>query len=161
MTTEHLPPAGLPTNLVALARNRDLPPARRAAAMLHTFDVARRVVEGATSLSAAELRLLWLLSDGRARTQRDITDELNLDQSTVNRQVNAAIRSGHLQRVPGDSGPATLTATDAGLERYEAEVEAILSVMAASLSALGDEQQVFLEALATFVEAYREASTQR
>lgn len=156
MTTDDLPgQGGLPTDLVALARDTDLPGPRRAAAIVHSFDVARRVVESATSLSAAELRLLWLLSDGRARTQRAITEELNLDQSTVNRQVNAAIRAGHLKRVADERGPALLTATKAGLDRYEADVEAVLDVMESALQSLGKGQQRFLESLAMFVEAYR------
>jgi DNA-binding MarR family transcriptional regulator len=156
MTTDDLPgQGGLPSDLVALARDTELPGSRRVAAMFHSFDVARRVVEGATSLSAAELRLLWLLSDGRARTQREITSELNLDQSTVNRQVNAAIRAGHLKRVDDERGPALLTATKAGLRRYETEVEAVLDVMETALNSLGKGQQKFLESLAKFVEAYR------
>jgi DNA-binding MarR family transcriptional regulator len=156
MTTDDLPgQGGLPADLVALAHDTELSGARRVAAMFHSFDGVRRVVEGATSLSAAELRLLWLLSDGRARTQREITTELNLDQSTVNRQVNAAIRAGHLERVDDEPGPATLTATKAGLERYEAEVEVVLNVMQTALDSLGTGQQKFLESLAKFIEAYR------
>jgi len=149
--------SGWPTDLVAMAGRHDLTPVQRVAAILHSFDVDRRVVESATSLSAAELRLLWLLSDGRARTQREISTELNLEQSTVNRQVNAALRAGHIERLGTGSGPAQLSATEGGLRRYEEDVEAVMGIMGTALSALGDEQEHFLASLAIFVEAYREA----
>jgi DNA-binding MarR family transcriptional regulator len=158
MTTDDAAAVGdVAGDLFALARDEHLPPERRAAAMFHAFDVDRRVVEAATSLTAADLRLLWLLSDGRARTQRDIATELNLEQSTVNRQVNAALRAGHLERVGAESGPAMLSATTEGRRRYEADVEALLDVMGTALGALGPDRQKFLESLATFVVAYREA----
>ena len=151
-------PAGdWPTDLVAMAQRADLQPVQRVAAILHSFDVDRRVVESATTLSAADLRLLWLLSDGRERTQRQISSELNLEQSTVNRQVNSALRAGHLERRSAESGAATLTATADGLHRYETDVAALMDIMGAAMAALGEEQEPFLVSLATFVEAYREA----
>ena len=134
-----------------------MPAERRVAAIFHSFDVDRRVMEAQTKLSAADLRLLWLLSDGRARTQREISDELNLEQSTVNRQVNAALRAGHLERQATESGAATLVATDAGRRRFEADVEALMQLQATALEALGDDAEQFLISLATFVEAYRDA----
>jgi Predicted transcriptional regulator len=149
---------GLPADLTSFARNADVLPQRRAAAIFHAFDVDRRVVEAATSLTSAELRLLWLLSDGRARTQRDISTELSLEQSTVNRQVNAALRAGHLERQAAGSGAAMLVATAGGRQRYEADVEALMQLMGTALEALGDGSEQFLVSLATFVEAYRDAA---
>ena len=55
------------------------------------------IVPGAM-LEASAFAILWTLSDGAPRTLRDLADELDLDQSTVNRQVNAAIKHGHLER---------------------------------------------------------------
>ncbi|MGC5248601.1 MarR family transcriptional regulator [Gordonia sp. DT219] len=49
-------------------------------------------------LEASAFAILLVLSDDRARTLRELTDELDLEQSTVNRQVNAAIKHGHLER---------------------------------------------------------------
>lgn len=146
-------------DLIAIARNGALPPERRVAAILHSFDVDRRVVEAKTRLTAADLRLLWLLSDGRELTQREISTELSLEQSTVNRQVNAALRAGHLDRRAAESGPAVLAATADGLQRYETDVEALMSLMGTALQALGDDVEQFLVSLATFVETYREAMT--
>ncbi|GGB25505.1 hypothetical protein GCM10011492_14480 [Flexivirga endophytica] len=148
---------GVTTELRSLARDHTLAPERRAAAILHSFDVDRRVMEAQTSLAAADLRLLWLLSDGRPRTQRDISTELSLEQSTVNRQVNAALRAGHLRRDAAESGAAVLSATSQGRRRYESDVEALMGLMGTALQALGDEAEQFLVSLATFVEAYRAA----
>lgn len=159
MTTDDVPHSRTQeAELTVLARNARLTPAQRAAAILHSFDVDRRVVEARTSLTTADLRLLWLLSDGRARTQRDISTELNLEQSTVNRQVNAALRAGHLERQAADSGPALLVATGEGRRRYDADVEALIRLLGTALQSLGDEREHFLVSLATFVEAYRAAA---
>ena len=58
----------------------------------------RTHVEEGTSLDASAFAILWLLSDGRARTMRELRDELGLEQSTVNRQVNATIKRGMVER---------------------------------------------------------------
>ena len=159
MTTYDVPSrGGQRADLRALAQDGRLTAEQRAAAILHSFDVDRRVVEARTSLTTAELRLLWLLSDGRARTQRDISTELNLEQSTVNRQVNAALRAGHVERLSAESGPAVLVATGEGRRRYDADVEALMKLLGAALHVLGADQERFLILLATFVEAYREAA---
>lgn len=55
------------------------------------------IVPGA-QLEASAFAILWILSDGAPRTLRELSELLDLDQSTVNRQVNAAIRHGHLER---------------------------------------------------------------
>ncbi|WP_373692006.1 MarR family winged helix-turn-helix transcriptional regulator [Gordonia mangrovi] len=55
------------------------------------------IVPGAV-LEASAFTILWTLSDGAPRTLRDLADELDLEQSTVNRQVNAAIKHGYLER---------------------------------------------------------------
>ncbi|RPA57349.1 MarR family transcriptional regulator [Gordonia oryzae] len=49
-------------------------------------------------LERSAFAILLVLSDGRARTLRELADELDLEQSTVNRQVNAAITLGYLER---------------------------------------------------------------
>ncbi|WP_245672914.1 MarR family transcriptional regulator, partial [Aldersonia kunmingensis] len=53
-------------------------------------------------LEASAFAILWTLSDGNPRTLREIGEELDLEQSTVNRQVNAAIRNGYLERFEVD-----------------------------------------------------------
>ncbi|WP_235831547.1 MarR family winged helix-turn-helix transcriptional regulator [Gordonia zhaorongruii] len=55
------------------------------------------VFDGAI-LDTSAFHILWLLADGEARTLRDLADGLCLEQSTVNRQVNAAIKRGYVER---------------------------------------------------------------
>ncbi len=73
-------------------------------------------------LEASAFAILWILADGRPRTLRELTDELGLDQSTVNRQVNAAIKHGYLERFEVDGRISKLIRpTDAGREAFEAD----------------------------------------
>lgn len=58
----------------------------------------RSHVDPDSILEVSAFNLLWILSDGRPRTLRELTDAMQLEQSTVNRQVNAAIKHGYLER---------------------------------------------------------------
>ncbi|EON32672.1 MULTISPECIES: MarR family winged helix-turn-helix transcriptional regulator [Gordonia] len=58
----------------------------------------RSLVHPAAGLERSAFAILWVLSDGRPRTLRELTAELGLEQSTVNRQVNAAIKHGYVER---------------------------------------------------------------
>lgn len=53
-------------------------------------------------LETSAFMILWVLSDGRPRTLRELAEELDLEQSTVNRQVNNAIRHGYVERFDVD-----------------------------------------------------------
>ena len=72
-----------------------------------------------SQLDTSAFRLLWLLTEGPPRTLRELSDELQLDQSTVNRQVNAAIKHGLVERyaVP-DSPSRPLRPTEVGRAAY-------------------------------------------
>jgi len=136
-----------------------LPPGRRLAAELLVFDRQRHAVSLRSTLASAELRLLWLFSDGRARTMREIADELRLEQSTVNRQVNGAIQAGHLYRFEEPGSPARLVAaTPEGRERFTVETELVLELYDQALASLGDEDRSrLLELFGRFVDAYADA----
>ncbi|CAN5584610.1 hypothetical protein BH11ACT8_BH11ACT8_25980 [soil metagenome] len=71
-------------------------------------------------LETSAFRLLWVLSDGEPRTLRQLAQELDLEQSTINRQANAALDAGYLERfrVEG-SASKLLRPTAAGSEAYE------------------------------------------
>ena len=58
----------------------------------------RYEVDPQAILDSSAFQILWLLSDGRARTLRELSVDLDLEQSTVNRQVNAAIKRGYVER---------------------------------------------------------------
>ncbi|NDZ97485.1 MarR family transcriptional regulator [Streptomyces sp. SID6673] len=77
------------------------------------------VVPG-TQLEASAFAILWVLSDGRPRTLRELSEELDLEQSTVNRQVNAAIKHGYLERFEVEGQISRLIRpTAAGLDAFE------------------------------------------
>ena len=70
-------------------------------------------------LDASAFRLLWLLTEGPPRTQRELADELQLDPSTVNRQVNAAIKHGLVEWYAEPGAPSRLLRpTTTGAEAY-------------------------------------------
>lgn len=132
--------------------------ARRLAADLFRLDRRRYAVEHQATLGAADLRLLWLLSDGPARTLREIAEALDLEQSTVNRQVNKAIRTGHLHRYTESGSPAALVAPTAqGRERLERDVALVMRLYDDALDELGEEKDDFLRLMTRFVDAYGEA----
>ena len=89
-------------------------------------------------LDTSAFRLLWLLTEGPPRTLRELADELQLDQSTVNRQVNAAIKHGLVERyaVP-DSPSRLLRPTEAGRAAYVHDGTLRASLYRAVLDELG------------------------
>jgi DNA-binding MarR family transcriptional regulator len=72
-----------------------------------------------STLDTSAFRLLWLLTEGPPRTLRELAEELQLDQSTVNRQVNAAINHGLVERYAvARSVSRLLRPTEAGRAAY-------------------------------------------
>ncbi|WP_035719035.1 MarR family winged helix-turn-helix transcriptional regulator [Gordonia shandongensis] len=49
-------------------------------------------------LDVSAFHILWVLCEGGPRTLRQLSEELELEQSTVNRQVNAALKHGYVER---------------------------------------------------------------
>lgn len=135
--------------------------ARRLAGLFAGFDRFRRVLGQRTTLGTADLRLLWLFTDGQSRTLRQIAEQLGLEQSTVNRQVNTAIKAELLTRSrDGDSGPYHFTASDLGVREFEHHLNVTLTAYREALDALGPRQQEFLGLLDEFLAAYGEAVTE-
>lgn len=80
----------------------------------------RSHVDPDSILEVSAFSLLWILSDGRPRTLRQLTDAMQLEQSTVNRQVNAAIKHGYLERFDvAGSISKQVRPTRAGLDAFE------------------------------------------
>lgn len=131
----------------------DLPRARRFAALLYRFEAKRRHVAQREAVNAATQRLLWLLSDGRARSLREIATELQLEQSTVNRQVNTAVREGHVLR-ERDGGPYRFTTTAQGSAAVEAGVNSLVADYEDALAVMGEDVEPFLDLLDRFVAGY-------
>lgn len=79
----------------------------------------RNVVHGAVVLENSAFRLLWALAD-QSRTLRQLATHLDLEQSTINRQANAAIDAGYLERFEvAGSASKLLRPTPAGRAAYE------------------------------------------
>lgn len=80
----------------------------------------RTQVDPGTKLEASAFAILWVLSDGQPRTLRELSQILDLEQSTVNRQVNAAIKHGFLERFERPGRVSRLVRPTAlGRESYE------------------------------------------
>ncbi|PWJ27195.1 DNA-binding MarR family transcriptional regulator [Branchiibius hedensis] len=136
-----------------------LPQDREVASLLSSLQRIRRVTEQHASLNAADGRLMWLFSDRQPRTMRQIAESLDLEQSTVNRQVNAALAAGLLSR-DRESGRAAwlFEATDSGIERFERDLAVHLELLDQALGHLpAAEREHFLELLGTFVDGYGDA----
>jgi DNA-binding MarR family transcriptional regulator len=120
----------------------------------------RRGVEGGQLLRVAEGRMLWLLRDGQPRTLRQLAEELDLEQSTVNRQVHAALDSGIIVRFrPQDSASYVVTMSDEGEARFRTDMARLTHVYEHALTVVPEpEQERFLEHLGAFVEGLDEAS---
>ena len=135
------------------------PRERRLASTLTRLDKERRTLEGAQRLGTADLRLLWLFADGRARTLREIADELGLEQSTVNRQVNAAVGAGLLERARRPGGTAyDINRTVDGKRTYDEVSSRSMGVYATALEAMGnDAAEELVVLLQSFLEHFRSA----
>jgi len=131
----------------------------RLATALVRLDGMRRTRAQAALLRAADQRLMWLLSDGEPRTLREIAEALGLEQSTVNRQVHAALDEElvHRTREPGRSAQV-VTATDEGLSRFAHDLDLHLGAYRAGLAALPKREQAQLvDLLDRFVAGYETA----
>lgn len=92
-------------------------------------------------LENSAFRILWTLSDGRPRTLRELSGDLMLEQSTVNRQVHAAIAAGLLERHDVDGSAAKqIRPTTAGAAAYARDSVLRGRVIAAVLAELGGER---------------------
>lgn len=136
----------------------DLPSDRRVAALVTLFDRARRAQTNQMDLGTADLRILWLFSDGAPRTLKEIAADLRLEQSTVNRQINAAMDAGLLQRARRPGSPAhEISPTQKGTRAFEDDVAKSLTAFDSGLDALGDRVGDFLADFTSFVVAYDRA----
>lgn len=134
-------------------------PAMALAGLMSESDRARRAVEQRQKLGTADLRLLWLLGDGRARTMREVADELRLEQSTVNRQVAAAQRHGYVRRVaPAAGGAMVVEDTERGAEVVADDIATLLAAINTALADFDDsEVDELIGLLSRFVAAYSRA----
>lgn len=124
--------------------------------MSAAFDRFRRNHQQNMALGSADLRLLWLFTDGAPRSLKQIAHELGLEQSTVNRQVNTAVGEGLLEKSRPSGGAAYLVVSTAvGREAFEKDVEISLEGYEAALRTMGDaDASMLLQLMERFVGAY-------
>ncbi|MGU3587416.1 MarR family winged helix-turn-helix transcriptional regulator [Rhodococcus sp. C26F] len=123
----------------------------------------QRASKSLNQLNAADNRLLWLLTSQGPQTMRQIAEALRLEQSTVNRQVNAALTRGLVERLDHPvNGAKALQATPTGRSMFETELARTMTIFAAGLDALpADVRDDFVRNLGVFAEAYAIAAEQQ
>lgn len=105
----------------------------------------RRHVYDGVVLENSAFRLLWVLDDGEPRTLRQLAVALDLEQSTVNRQVNAAIDAGWLERYDVAGSASRLvrpTPEGAGAYRHDGLIRA--ATIRAALDEIGPDRAAAL-----------------
>lgn len=129
---------------------------REVASLLNRLEQSRRSASANAKLGAADARILWLLSGGEEYTLRDISDKLNLEQSTVNRQVNAAVKAGYVERKRSRARAAwVFTPSAEGKEKFDADLEMHLGFYDRGLAELDEaEQRAFIDLLGRVVGGY-------
>lgn len=132
---------------------------REVASLLNRLEQSRRGATANAKLGAADARILWLLSGGEEYTLRDISDKLNLEQSTVNRQVNAAVKAGYVEKKRSRARAAWVFSPSAeGRERFDADLDMHLGFYARGLAELDEsEQTAFIDLLTRVVAGYEAA----
>ncbi|MET9328144.1 MarR family transcriptional regulator [Tsukamurella sp. NPDC003166] len=108
------------------------------------------------ALDKSAYHILLLLDNTESCTLREIADALELEQSTVNRQVNKAIGAGLLEAT-GTTCPKPIRPTDAGRAAFAHDRAHKLRTIASSLGQLPPAERESLisglEALNTALEA--------
>lgn len=127
-----------------------LPPDQEVARQFLKMERHHHAMRTHGSLHAADVRLLWMLTSNGPMTLREISDGLRLEQSTVNRQVNAAIRNGLLHRFDDGRTAKVVAPTERGQEIFRRDTAVTQKVYRGALAALGDEADTFIRLLRQF-----------
>ena len=138
---------------------RQLGPDREFASLLYRLEQFRRGASANAKLGAADARILWLLSGEEEYTLRDISDKLNLEQSTVNRQVNAAVKAGYVVKKRSRARAAWVFApSEEGRRKFDADSEMHRGFFASSMAELDEsEQATFIDLFTRVVGGYEAA----
>lgn len=127
--------------------------ARSIAAVFSRLETQRRAWEQRTPLGVSEMRLLWVLQEPSEWTLRDIAEHLGLEQSTVNRQVNAAVAAGLVNKLSGSDQPTYLfRISEEGTRMFAACAGQALDRYQAALDDLGEQGALFVDLLDRFVD---------
>ena len=119
----------------------------------------RETGSSVTDLDASAFRILWLVVEHGPHTLRGLAEYLQLEQSTINRQVHAAVDHGWAERYDDPESPAKLVrATAAGEDAYRDESAARAQGLRTIVNTLGDRVTADLaDGLARFNDAIDDA----
>jgi DNA-binding MarR family transcriptional regulator len=98
-------------------------------------------------LDASAFKILWLVVDSGPQTLRSLAEHLQLEQSTINRQVHAAIDRGLAERYHESRSAALLvraTRDGEAAYRHDAQVRAV--GLRAIVETIGEERAACLAA---------------
>lgn len=124
------------------------------AGMLERIEQLRRALNISAAKNTADMRLLWLFADRSPRTLRQIAEQLKIEQSTANRQVNSAVTKGLLSRTRETAGlPYLFTPTQEGLDQHAQFIEYATQAYRAGIEALGIDRAQFAALMKTFITA--------
>ena len=99
----------------------------------------RETSQSATGLDVSAFRILWVVVEHGPHTLRGLADQLQLEQSTINRQVHAAEGRGLLERhADPDCSGLLVRATEDGEAAYRAESQARAEGLRAIVDTLGE-----------------------
>lgn len=91
-----------------------------------------------TTLDTSAFRILWSLVETGPKTHRGLAEALQLEQSTIHRQVAAATKRNLVERVPDSTGTAhVVQATPKGEEAYMADGRLRATFLTEALEELG------------------------
>ncbi|WP_051551498.1 MarR family winged helix-turn-helix transcriptional regulator [Nocardioides sp. URHA0020] len=123
----------------------------------------RHVNVDGTELDMSAFKLLWILSDDSPRTLRELADELDLELSTINRQVNAAVRAGLLERFSVPDGPSKpVRPTDEGRRLYQHDSAIHADLLRSVLAEMGaDPARELIQGMRSFNDAYERRAPRR
>ena len=99
----------------------------------------RREPSSSMVLDASAYKILWLVVEHGPHTLRGLASYLQLDQSTINRQVHAVIGHGHVERYDDpDSSAMLVRATEAGEAAYRHDAEIRSEGLRSVVNTLGE-----------------------
>ena len=111
------------------------------------LDCRREIADPSMTLNGSAYKILWLLVEHGPRTLRGLAQGLQLEQSTINRQVHAVIARGLAQRSSDSNSPAkVVTATEAGEAAYHHDSDIRTQGLRAIAAVMGQQSTADLAA---------------
>lgn len=126
-------------------------------------DLIAREYQSRFGLKIPEWRVMAVMGQGNAQTQRDLVHATHMDKVTVNRATKALVDRRLLSRTPSEKDGRShhLELSEAGWQLYNEISPAALAMEAKILSVLNDDERATLLALLDKVQAAAEYAAER